>query len=442
MYRCLPIATCFLSATLCYVGLADDWPQWMGPNRDGVYRESGVIDSIPAEGLKILWRQPIASGYSGPAVAGGKVFVTDYVIASGTPTDNPGGRDALTGKERVHCFDASSGKELWKVEYDRPYTLSFPNGPRATPTVDGDHVYVLGAEGDLLCLATEDGSTVWRKQLAETYQTEAPIWGYAAHVLVHGNLLYTLAGGEGSAVVALDKLTGQEKWKALTTQDIGYCPPTIYELGGKEQLIIWHSESLNALDPQTGAVSWTYPLAPRYGMSIAAPRLSGNRLFACGIGETSAMIELDDDGKPAETLWTGKPKIGVYSGNATALFGDKAIYGSDCGSGMYIAVNPEDGSRYWETFQLTTGGDRRAGHGTAFTVQHEDRYMIFAETGDLILADLSPDGFKELGRMRVLEPTSNYGERPIVWSHPAFANKCLFARNNKEIVCVSLAADQ
>ncbi len=426
----------FISPSLC---TADDWPQWMGENRDGVYREQGIVDQIPAEGLEVLWRAPIAAGYSGPAVAAGKVFVTDYQKTGGTNTSNPGGRDALTGTERILCFDAKNGKELWKVEYDRPYNLSYGLGPRATPTVDADRVYALGAEGDLLCLKVDTGETVWKKQLAADFGTESPIWGHAAHPLVHGELLYCLAGGKDSVVVALDKMTGAVRWQALSASAIGYCPPTVQRLGGTDQLIIWHADSLNALDPLTGEVSWTYPLKPRYEMSIAAPQVSGQRLYASGIGETAVMLALNSDGSPGEALWTGKPTIGVYSGNATAIFDGDTIYGADCGSGAFIAVNAADGSRYWETFSLTTGGDRRASHGTAFVVKHEDKFILFAETGDLIFAKFDTSGFTELGRMHVLDPISPGSGRPVIWSHPAYAQKCFFARNDNELVCVSLA---
>lgn len=436
------VSACLLSCFACAKLAAEDWPQWMGPTRDGVYRETGLLDEIPAEGLPVVWRAEVAAGYSGPAVVGDRVFLTDYVIASGTSTNNPGGRDEMTGTERVLCFDANTGDVLWKHEYDRPYKISYPNGPRATPTVDGNRVYALGAEGDLLCLNVSTGEIVWQKQLAEQFKSEAPIWGYSAHPLVHGDLLYTLAGGEGSAVVALNKLTGEVVWQALTTADIGYCPPVIYELGGAERLVIWHSESLNALDPATGEVYWTYPLAPRYGMSIAAPQLRGNQLFATAIGETSAMIELDDAGKPATTLWTGKPKIGVYSANATALFEEGVIYGSDCGSGAFIAVDPRDGSRFWESFELTSKTDRRASHGTAFVVKHDGKHILFSETGDLIFAEFSTEGYKELGRMKILTPTGECFGREVVWSHPAYAHQSVFARNDRELVRVSLAASE
>lgn len=437
------LAACWILVSWCAVSHsahAEDWPQWMGPQRDGVSREQGLVERIPEAGLPIKWRVPVAAGYAGPAVAGGRVFLTDFVLQSGTSTNNPGGRDAVTGRERVLCFDAASGRELWRVEDERSYNLSYANGPRATPTVDGSRVYVLGAEGDLQCLDVATGNVIWKKQLAQEFNAPAPIWGHAAHPLVHGDMLICLAGGAGSVVVALDKLTGQLRWQALSASEMGYCPPTVRRLGGQEQLLIWHADALNGLEPTTGAVLWTYPLQPRYGMAIAAPQIVGDRLFACGIGETAVMLQMTAEGKPGQALWSGKPKMGLYSGNATAHFDGQAIYGADCGSGAFIAVNAENGERYWETFALTSGGERRASHGTAFTIKHADKFIVFTETGDLVFAKFSPQGFEELGRQHLLEPTGEGMGRRVVWSHPALANRCLFARNDKELVCVDLAA--
>ncbi len=277
---------------------ADDWPGWLGAQRDSVIHESGYLTTIPAAGLKVEWRVPIGGGYAGPAVAGGRVYVTDYQLAKGKNTSNPGGRDQLEGKERVLCFDAKTGKLIWEHAYERPYNISYSNGPRATPTVDGDSVYALGAEGDLLCLGSSNGKVQWSKSLTQEYQAETPIWGYAAAPLVYGDLLITLAGGKaadspekGSVVVALDKRTGQEKWRALSASEIGYCAPSIVQVAGKPQLLIWHAESINGLDPLTGKVYWSAPLKPAYGMSIAVPRVQGNKLFASGIGEVGAMFE-------------------------------------------------------------------------------------------------------------------------------------------------------
>lgn len=440
------LSRCFgglaLSLSFCLALLAEDWPQWMGPNRDGQWTETGIIDAIPESGLPVLWRTPVGGGYSGPAVSQGRVLVTDYQAVKPELNNDPSTRDSREGKERVLCLDFQTGAELWKVEYQRPYSISYAAGPRATPTVDGDLVYCLGAEGDLLCLKLESGQEVWKMNLNETYQTVTPIWGHSAHPLVHGNLLYCLAGGKDSVVVALDKLTGKEVWQALNASEIGYCPPSVATINGVEQLVVWTPDAVVGLDLKSGKTYWTYPLSPKYAMSIAAPRFQGSKFFASGIGEVAAMVEFTGAGVPGKTLWTGGDiKKGLYSANATPLWIGDVIYGADCGSGQFIAVDAKTGKRLWETYKLTAGGERRASHGTAFMVQNDWRSFIFAETGHLILAKLSRDGFEEKGRMKVLEPTGECFGRDVVWSHPAFANRCVVIRNDKEIVCVSLAAN-
>lgn len=421
---------------------AEDWPGWLGPRRDSVVRETGLLKEIPNSGLKTLWRTPISGGYAGPAVAQGRVLVTDYVVKSGENTYNSGARDKLQGTERILCLDAKTGKELWQHSYDRPYNISYGTGPRATPTIDGDRVYTLGAEGDLLCLSLGDGKVHWRKSLNETYKSETPLWGHAAHPLVHGDLLYCLAGGPGSIAVALDKLTGEEKWRALSASNIGYCAPSMIQLSGNPQLqlLIWTPETLNGLDPKTGKVYWSTPLKPSYGMSIAVPRAHGNKLFAAGIGEVGALYEIASDGQSIKELWQGKAKTALYPSNAPAMFDGRTIFGADNGSGKFIAASAEDGTRLWETYQPTSGGTRRVSHGTAFLVRNQDRYWIFSETGDLILAELTPAAYREIGRAHVIEPTSDAFGRPVVWTHPAFSDGRAFIRNDKEIICVDIAA--
>ncbi|MCA9165383.1 MAG: PQQ-like beta-propeller repeat protein [Planctomycetales bacterium] len=417
---------------------ADDWPQWLGPNRDGRWRETGIVDAFPESGLKTLWRAPVAGGYSGPAVADGRVFVTDFVRESGELKNNPGQRSELQGKERVLCFDAKSGRELWKREYNCPYQISYACGPRATPTVDGDRVYTLGAEGHLLCLTVKNGEILWAKDLKKEYQTESPIWGFSGHPLVDGDRLVCLVGGEGSVAVAFDKYTGNEKWRALSASEPGYAPPTMIEAAGQRQLLIWHADAINALEPATGKVLWSQPLKPDYGMSIMAPRKEGDVLFASGIGDVGATFKLASDQPGAELIWRGDNQTAVYCANSTPIIDNGIIYGCDCRSGSLRAVKLETGERLWDTFAPTTG-QRRAGHGTAFLVQHEDRYFLFSETGDLILAKLTPEGYEEISRSHIIEPTGEAFNRSVVWTHPAFANQCVFVRNDKELLCVSLA---
>ena len=428
-------------ATLAFATFAraDDWPQWLGPQRDGVWRETGIVNAFPADGLEIKWRTPVGWGYGGPAVADGKVFVMDYVKRSGDLINIPDGRSKLSGMERVLCLDAKSGELLWTHQYDRPYSISYAGGPRCTPTVADGKVYTLGAEGDLVCLDAQNGSVRWSKELTTEYQTETPVWGFAAHPLVDGDRIYCLAGGSGSVAVALDKNTGQEIWRALTAPEPGYCPPTMIEHAGARQLLIWHPQSINSLHPETGKVFWSLPLQPGYGMSIMAPRKLGDHLYASAIGNIAALMKLDHEKPAAEVVWRGKAKNAVFCSNSTPFLDDGVIYGCDVETGALVGARMEDGQRLWQTTKPTNGG-RRDRHATAFLVKHEDRYFLFNEKGDLILARLSRKGYEELSRFHVLEPTNEAFGRKVVWTHPAYAQKCMFARNDEEVVCVDLAA--
>jgi len=433
--RILILSLILLPAVSAY---GDDWPQWLGPKRDGVYRETGVITEIPPAGFPVRWRADVGHGYSGPAVADGKVYVMDYQIEDGQLTNDPGGINRLNGKERVLCFNANTGEPIWEYAYDQPYSISYAGGPRCTPTVQGGRVYTLGAEGRLTCLDATTGKEVWYKSLTLEYDTKTPIWGFASHPLVEGDLVYTLAGGEDSVCVALDKHTGKEVWRALSALKPGYAPPTMISHGGTRQLLIWHPESLNSLDPSTGEVYWSVPLRPSAGMSIIGPRKLGKYLYVSAMGNISALLELDQTRPHAEVVWRGIAKNSVYCSNSTPFLEDGTIYGCDIETGALIAADMKDGTRLWQTTKPTDNSPRRSRHATVFLVKHEERFLLFNELGDLILAKLSPEGYEELGRQHVLDPTNEAFGRPVAWAFPAFAQKCMFARNDKELVCLKL----
>jgi outer membrane protein assembly factor BamB len=417
----------------------EDWPQWLGPKRDSVWREEGILQSFPAGGPKIVWRQPIAGGYSGPAVAAGKVYVMDYVMKGGTSTLDFNNRDKIEGQERVRCLDAATGAEVWNHSYPCTYNISYATGPRCTAAVADGKVYALGAEGHLWCLNATSGKVVWSRALKSDYKVETPLWGFCGHPLVDDKRLICLVGGEGSIAVAFDKDTGKELWRSLKAREPGYCAPTLIETGGTRQLLIWHAESINSLDPQSGKVHWSVPLAPSFGMAIAVPRLLNNVLFAGGIRNECVALQLASDRPAAKEMWRGNPKTGLYSANCMPFVQDDMIYGCDCNSGHFRGVRLSTGERLWETLLPTAGGEQRASHGTAFIVKNADRFFLLSETGDLIIAKLSPEGYDEISRAKLLEPTSTAFGRKVVWSHPAFANRCIYARNDKEIVCASLA---
>jgi outer membrane protein assembly factor BamB len=417
----------------------DDWPQWMGPQRDGVWRESGILEKFPKDGPTIKWRVPVSGGYSGPAVADGRVFLTDYVVEKGKVVNSPPTKIKLEGKERVLCFSAADGKPVWKREYDCPYNLSYPVGPRATPTVSGGKVYTLGAEGNLLCLDANNGAVLWSKELKKEYKTETPLWGFSCNPLVDGQKLICLVGGEGSVAVAFDKDTGKELWRSLSDKEPGYGTPTVIEAGGKRQLVVWGPKEIHGLDPETGKSYWSFELQSNQGMSIMVPRKSGDYLFAGGMLNKAVLLKLSSDKPAAEVVWRGTASTGVYPVNSTPFIEDGIIYGVDQ-PGQLRAVKLETGERLWETFGPTTNLPRdKSGAGTAFLVKNGDRFFLFSETGDLIIAKLSPKGYEEISRCKLVAPTGEAFGREVVWSHPAFAEKCVFARNDKELVCASLA---
>lgn len=438
-FRIRPIGAALLLAAICATpAVADDWPQWLGPRRDSVWREEGVLDRFPAAGPKFHWRVKVGGGYSGPAVAGGRVYVTDYVTPGDTRVDDGGQRTRLGGKERVLCFREADGELLWEHPYECTYSVSYPCGPRCTPTVGGGKVYTLGTMGNLLCLDASTGKNVWAHDFKRDYGAKVPLWGFAGHPLLDGDRLICVAGGKDAVVVAFHKDTGKELWRALSAAEPGYSSPIIFEAGGKRQLIVWHAESVNGLDPVTGKPYWSVPLPATNGAAIMTPRRLGELLFLGGFDRKAALLRLAADRPAAEVVYRGTRDTALYPVNSTPFLEDGHLYGVD-GDGELRCVRLADGKRLWGTPNPVTG--RRKGQaGTAFLVKHGGRFFLFTETGDLIVARLNPSGYEEVCRARLLAPTGVGFGREVVWSHPAFAGRCVFARNDKELVCVSLAA--
>jgi outer membrane protein assembly factor BamB len=428
---------------------ADDWPQWLGPRRDGVWRETGVLDRFPKDGPKVRWRVPIGAGYSGPAVAGGKVFVTTFQPAPGArrPANAFDDKTVIAGTEHVLGLDEAKGTVLWDFGYPCSYQVSYASGPRATPAVDGDRVYTLGTMGHLHCLDVRKGGVIWSKDLRAEYKGSGKAaggawWGFAASPLIDGDKLICLVGGEGSIVVAFDKKTGKELWKALSASEAGYCPPMIYEQGGKRQLIVWHPDGVASLDPKTGKEHWLHEFKIKAGLSIPTPRLDGDRLFITAFYDGSLMLKLKPDGSGADVLWQSKVKsesprltTELHSIMPTPFLVDGYIYGV-CSYGELRCLEESTGKRLWMTREPTGGTETR--WANAFLVRHADRFFLFNERGDLIIARLTPQKYEEIGRAHILDPDNRLPGRPVIWSHPAFADKAMFARNDHEIVCVSL----
>ncbi|MDP7478800.1 MAG: PQQ-binding-like beta-propeller repeat protein, partial [Vicinamibacterales bacterium] len=310
--------------------LANDWPEWRGTGRHGVWTETGIVEDLPAE-LNVKWRVPINSGFSGPAVVDGRVFITDW-------TEDPASR-TLDGTERAIALDEESGEILWTRELPTSYRMlmiSYAIGPRATPTVDGDRVYVVGAAGDLYCLNVETGALIWEKHYIADYDSYVPTWGVASAPIIDGDRLITVVGGEpGGLIVAFDKRTGAEVWRALdVVGEMGYGQPIIIEAGGARQLIVWHAAALVSLDPTTGELYWEEEWEAGSGMSVATPVHSGNYLLVTQFYRGSLMMQLNQDAPEATLLWKGQSRSempgetdGLHAMITTPLIEGDHIYG-------------------------------------------------------------------------------------------------------------------
>ncbi|HEX4794552.1 MAG TPA: PQQ-binding-like beta-propeller repeat protein, partial [Humisphaera sp.] len=342
--------------------------------------------------------------------------------------------------ERLVCLNQADGKTIWIQEYPADYTMSYNAGPRAAPIVDGTRVYTFGAEGDLQCREVADGKLVWQQKLGGEH---TPMWGFAASPLIDDVKIITLGADPAGVAVAFDKNTGKQIWQALPAKEPGYSSPIIIEAGGTRQLIIWHPQSLNSLDPATGKVYWSEPFESKQGMSLATPRKSGDLLLITAFYNGAMMMRLDPAKPAAKQIW----KIGGKSERATAslhavmctpVIRDDFIYGV-CSYGQLRGLRALTGERVWETFAATTPDVGETRWANAFIVSNGDRYILFNERGDLIIANLTPAGYQEISRAHLIEPTNTDPGRPVVWTQPAFANRCVFVRNDREVVCVSLA---
>jgi outer membrane protein assembly factor BamB len=428
----LLMVICVLKITFAPI-FAEDWPEWRGKGRNGIWTESGILDKFPEKGLTAVWRTPIHGGFAGPAVAAGRVFVTDFKRSSGKK-----------GMERALCLDEKSGKILWTREWDADYQgISYDTGPRATPTVDGDRVYIVGGSGTLLCLNARTGDVIWRKDYVKDYRMQMPTWGIASAPLVDGDRLIAIVGGQPDAkVIAFDKMTGKEIWRALPSEsEQGYSQPVIVAARGTRQLIIWDPTAVVALDPATGKTYWQHPFRINLSLTLATPVFDGSRLLVSSFYNGSMLLDLAKEN--ASVIWKGKSNSeintdGLHAVVNTPVIDGDYIYGI-CSYGQFRCLNLKTGERIWETMEVTK---EKARWASGFIVRHGDRYFINNDRGELIIAKLSAQGYQEISRTQLIKPTSNPGNRrelgAVNWSHPAYANRHIVARNDEEIISVSL----
>jgi outer membrane protein assembly factor BamB len=404
---------------------AEDWPQWRGPNRDGVWTESGILTSFPPGGLKIRWRVAVGPGWSSPVIAQGRVYLTDSQLMR------------PKAQERVLCFEEKTGKRLW----DRAYDVSYPDwaftpaqetGPSATPIIEGGKFYFLSPSGHVRCLDARTGEAIWERYLHLDYRIRELIC--RSSPLIDGNLLIVFTGARPDAcVMALDKRTGGEVWKALD-EPVSNSSPILVEAGSKKQLIVWTEESVTSLDPATGKVYWRERMNTSNNDAIATPIFQKNLLLVGGL-----MLKLDDHKPAATVLWPNSKAVQgrVLSNTSTAMFRGDYLYSAKS-SGELVCLEARTGKEIWKTEKVT---DLKNGASIHLT-PNGDGVFLYTNKGELIRAQLTPQGHTETGRCKLLEPVYPFAGRKCAWSPPAFANGHVFARNEKELVCASLTSKQ
>ena len=364
-----------LAIRICTLGLlvsvtadhawGEDWPQWRGVRRDGTWRANGTVDRFSSEEAARVWSRPIGAGYSGPTVADGRVFVTDRILE---PNEI----------ERIHCFDLTTGTPLWSREYVCPYgPVSYPAGPRAAVSIDGERAYSLGTTGQMYCLNVTDGEVIWHRNLDKEYditrkdaQTRMPLWGIAASPLVVEDVVVLHIGGRnGACVVALNKMTGKERWRALDDR-AQYSAPILIQQAGKQVVVVWTGDSVAGLDLHTGEVYWRHVMTPRdMPIGVATPVVKDDMLFVTSFYDGSLMLKLDQNETSVSQVWRA---VGANERNTKALhsiistpiwLGDY-IYGVDS-YGELRCLDAKSGKRIWEDTH---------GHA-ARSVEHDTLYQ-------------------------------------------------------------------
>jgi len=422
-----------LAAGLCFALFwaghlfATDWPQWRGANRDAVWTESGIVEKLPHTGLKVLWRAPIAMGYSSPVIVAGKVYLSDAELKKPMV------------RERVHCLGADSGKALWTYSYEHLvpdwfFTEEQARGPGATPIVRKGKVYALDLFGNLVCLETRHGNVVWKKNLKEEFQMKET--SVDASPLIEGDLLILMIGGKGGAgIVALDRNTGREVWRALD-EAVTWSSPIVIDAGGVWQLIVWSQQSVSSLNPANGKLYWQE--ATSTGGSpgtagVSTPVFQNSYLLVSGW-----MFQLEKDRPAAKTLWPEGRGVSrrILSDTSTGLLLDDYVYSAKTG-GEFLCLKAATGEEMWKTSTVTDLINGASIHATV----HGDSAFLFNDRGELIQTRLAPGGYEEISRTKLIEPTSPFGGRKVAWAAPAFAHQNVYARNDQELICVSLAAN-
>ncbi len=389
------------------------WPRWRGIRGNGTWRGPKFPARWPVGGLRTLWRQPIGGGYSGIAASAGRIYT---LTKPKKPADT----------EQVVCLDAASGKRLWTHPYTAVYKgLSYGNGPRSTPAVVGDRVYALGAVGHLFCFHASSGEVIWSRDLVKQEKAQVPLWGFSASPVIVDDLLIVHAGGNpNGCFLGLDRHTGKEKWRSLG-DPLGYATPLMIEQSGRRQLVCWTPSHVRGLDPLTGKVAWSHEYKVHNGVSISMPIFHRGIVLVSNYWEGVQALRLGDDLATASLAWEDRRNLRslmcqpLHRGDHGYLL-DKR-HGLTC---FELAT----GKKVWDDGNRMTPKGRNP-QATMVWLGDSDRAVVLNSDGELLLVRLSPRGYQEFSRTRVIGST---------WAHPAYAWGCVYVRNDDTIACVEV----
>jgi outer membrane protein assembly factor BamB len=381
-----------------------DWPQWRGPNRDGISKETGLLKVWPDGGPKVVWKSPIGDGYSGVSISNSRIYTMD----------------AKGNDEFVVCLDQASGKELWRAKTDAVFSSDQGDGPRSTPTVDGNWVYAIGANGMLVALNSADGKKIWSHDLKSEFESEIPKWGTSTSPIVEKDLLLVDVGGKsGFALMAFNKKDGSIAWKSHTDKQ-GYSSPIAITVGGVRQILFFTGTSLVSVSP-TGEVYWKYPWRTDWDANIATPVfISPDMVFissSYGTGAAVVKITAGNGKASAEEVW--KNKVMQNHFNSSVLH-QGYLYGFD--NAVLKCIEANTGAEKW----------KQTGFGKGSLILADNHLIVLGERGQLALVEVNPNEYREVAKAQPVQGKT--------WTMPALAGGTLYLRSQKEVLAMDLSA--
>ena len=395
-------------ALLAAIALAQDWPQFLGPTRNGVYPASDLAASWPKSGPPVVWKKDVGAGFSAPVVAGGRLILFHR----------------LGNREAVECLDAATGKRIWSFDYATSYRddFGFDEGPRAAPAISGQRVYTFGAEGVLHCIDFATGKKIWSVETHQKFGVRKGFFGAACSPLADGDrVLINVGGPSGAGIVAFDKESGKVLWTA-TSDEASYSAGTVATVGAERHALFFTRAGLVDLDPASGKVRFQFPWRSRSHASVnaATPLVAGDLIFLSASYETGATVLRVEGNKPKQ-LWSSDDALSNHY--ATSVYRDGYLYGyhgrQEFGQALR-SIEMKTGKVQWSVDGFGAGTITLAG----------DRLLVLREPGELVLAPATPKEFRPIARAQVLSG--------VVRAYPALADGRLYARNEKTLVCVEL----